>query len=150
MQEDRRGGFDSPASIVIMFGIFGLFVVTFGFGISFLNDEAGYDLNSTTVYFDNLSGRLLAGDKSFSSQGEDLEGVLVNPPGSENQVSDTGILTRALNAVLSFGKTYSLTVTTMEQTGALFGIDTVYITVVLTMLVAVFVVATFAWYRGSG
>ncbi len=131
-----------PTDMAIIFAIFALVVVTFGFGITSVESNQNY--TGDTTFFTNVSARVQTAD-GFKGSADEVSEGLVGQEGASNLPSEEGILVQGFNAVRQIGQNFQIMSASLNDAGIFLGIPTFYIVIFTGVLVFAFAVVMFSF-----
>lgn len=139
-------GFDRPSDLVVMVGIFLIIMTTVGIGIMSVEERQNVTIDSQTQsYITTVNGGVV----SVKNTSDDISESLIGQSGSGTEPTEEGIITRSFNSILTIGRSFTVVEENLGALSAMFGIPTSLITIVLAMLLVVFGVVTYSWFRGG-
>ena len=135
----------SPADLVWMFAIFGLIVITIGFGVSDVISHSDDTIDES--YFTTIEGNLnsSSGLQGASSRVSDTLGA----EGEGGEESETGLLTEGYHTMQGLGQVWALTKNAMQETSNEINIPPIYWQVLSTLLIISFFIVLYTWLRGK-
>lgn len=138
-------GFTKPSDIAMIFGIFALVTITVGFGIQSVvsrqNQTAQYAPLYTTVE-EGVS-------TSYTDTTNQMTDIVTNPAGASETPSQDNIIVRGYNSVIGLGNVVKLVMDTIESFFDALGLNIAYVRITIGMIIVVFAVVTYTWFRGG-
>lgn len=135
-------GFTRPSDIAIMVGIVMLVLLTVSVGVDHANTVGG---NQSSAIFTSASGELAA----YKNTSDGTSGALTSASGSSESTSEDSIATASFNAVLGLGRMVSTAINLLETVSESLNLPSYFLTIIIGMLLVVFAVVTYSWFRGS-
>ena len=136
-------GFNRPSDLMVLFGIFALVIITFGFGVQSVIENYGGN-SSDDDYFVSIESKMPSYRSNSINVTDGLHGTVGQ---SEEQTVDSVAL-QVWNSVRSVERTYDLFVNSTSTASAKLRLDPVYVNVMLTILLVVFAIVLYTWFRG--
>lgn len=138
-------GFDRPSDLVVMAGIFLIIMTMVGIGIMSVEDRQNATIDTQTQnYLTTINGGVL----SVKNTSDDISESLIGQTGSGTEPTEEGIITKSFNSILTIGRSFTVIQENLELMTSMFGIPSSIITIVLAMILVVFGVVTYSWFRG--
>ena len=135
----------SPLDLVWIFAIFGLVIVTIGFGVSDVVNE--FSLTEDQSYFTSIEAQL---NSSEGLQGTaSRAGDTIGGEGEDRDENDVDIITGGYNTMKGLGKVFSLSKNAMTDTSVKLGIPAIYWQIISAALLISFFVVLYTWIRGK-
>lgn len=136
-------GFSKPSDIAIVLGIALLVILTVSLGVDsiqeYQNVSASDPVFTTAANLKN----------NFQNTSSSASEALTTSPGQTSTVTDTNIYVASFNAVLTLGEMISSSIQLISQFTASLGIPSYFGTIIIGMLLVVFAVITYSWFRGN-
>lgn len=139
-------GFDKPSDLVIIAGLFLLVMATVGIGVLSVEERQNATIDSQSAsYIVTVNG----GVQSIKNTSDDISTSLIGQEGSGSQTNEEGIITRSFSSILTIGRSYDVIVDNLELLSSQLGIPSIFVTIILAMILVVFGVVTYTWFRGT-
>lgn len=138
--------FNRPYDLAVIFAIFALVVVTFGFFIDGVNDY--YDEDGDTSYFETVESTV-TDSTGLKGAADDMSEGITGEEGASEDTSEEGIIIRGFKSVLKLGKTFTGMLDALDEGLTAIGVDPIYLTIVGSTLLIIFGVVLYTWIRGN-
>lgn len=136
-------GIDRPSDIAIIVGVGLLVILTIGLGITSIQQNQG--VTETSTVFRNANGSV----STYTNVSNTAGGALTNSPGASDNPSETNIATASFNAILGLGGMISQSINLMSDFQDALGIPDYFVTILVSIIIVVFAVVTYSWFRGT-
>ncbi len=138
-------GLDKPQDLAWMFIIFALVIVTFGFGLESINKLQ--DANRDTSFFDSVRDNATS-ERGLKGAADDQEDALSASVGAGDSPTVTNFIVQSFESLRNLGKTFSIVQDSLRTSGGMFGLDTIYWTLIVSGLLISFAAVLYTWLRG--
>ena len=136
-------GFNRPSDIAIILGIGILVLITFGYGMASVSELQGIGSNNTV--FTSASNSI----GSYQNTSNSASAGLASSSGVSETPNQDSIGTASFNAILSLGRMVSDSIGLLSDITTKFFIPKEFLVVIIGLLLVVFAVVTYSWFRGS-
>ena len=144
-------GFNKPSDIAIIFGIFGLVVVTGLFGIQSVNFYTNQTANEENIKFYTYVNDNITGEDGLKGAADDTTEALTGKEGfSLTELLTDNFVVRGFNSLVNLGKIFTSSNQALEIGAEQLALDPIYITIIVAILLIVFVVVLWTWLTGGG
>lgn len=142
----KRGLFNNPTDVVVLFSIFALVIVTVGFAITDIESQ-GVSTGDTTL-FTQVESNVNSGDglKGSADQASDV----IDPSDEQSPDSnEESLITQGLQSLKQIGSSFQAFRSALTSMQISLGIPSVLIDIVIYTLIVAFFVVIYAWFRGK-
>lgn len=136
-------GFNRPSDIAFIVGIGLLVILTVSLGV--ISIQTNQNVTSTDPVFTTANTAL----SSFQNASITSSSALTQDPGQTGDLTDTNIYVSSFNAILSLGEMLTTAGNLLSQFASSLHIPTYFLTIIIGLLLVLFAVVTYSWFRGS-
>jgi hypothetical protein len=136
-------GFNRPSDIAFIVGIGLLVILTVSLGV--ISVQTNQNVTSTDPVFTTANTAL----SSFQNASVTSSSALTTDPGQTGDLTDTNIYVASFNAILSLGEMLTTAGNLISQFADSLHIPTYFLTIIIGLLLVLFAVVTYSWFRGS-
>ena len=139
--------FNKPYDLAYIVGIFGLIIITIGFGITSAVDFGAETNNKVGFYtgvYNNISS-----ESGFKGSADEATLALTGEAGVSEQITEDSVILNGFQSLISLGKTYKTLESSLTISTGYLGIDPIYWLVITGLILITFAVVLYTWVRGK-
>lgn len=140
--------FDNPSDMAWIFIIFAAVVITFGFGLTSVQEYQ--NVTQTTTFFSSIEGKVMNNQTGLKAAADAQESSIVGQEGASEEPSVANIFVRSWNSIREIMKVWSVFEDSAEESFEIIGLDPIYWTLITSGLLITFAVILYSWVRFGG
>lgn len=140
-----------PFDIAVILCIFGLVIVTVGYGVESVasNNDALNISDEKMAYFTAADNTLRSNDDTYLKGTADQATESLSGEESQTETSQENFIVSGFNSMLALGKTYKAVESLADEGTSIVGIPEIYLMSVISVLIIMLMVITYTWVRGN-
>ena len=140
-----------PFDIAVILGIFGLIIVTIGFGVtSAISTNTALNISEEKLsYFDEAEATLRNNDTTYLKGSTDTATDALSGEEDTTETSQENFIVSGFNSMLALGKTWKAVESLADEGTRLAGIPEIYLMVVVGIMIIMLMVVIYTWIRGT-
>lgn len=142
--------FNKPQDLAVMIGIFGLVMITFGFGLnSVMNfyDNENVTVQDQELNFFNKQTNLMNSSLYLKGAADDYSESMTGGEGQDASTTEESIVKQGFNSLLALGQTYKAAESSITEGSKIIGLDPLYFLVISAIIIISFGVVIYTWIR---
>ena len=137
-------GFTKPSDIAVILGIGLLVILTVTLGVESVQNKQ--NVTQTNSVFTTAASTSLT---TFQNTSNTASGALTTSPGQTEANTETNIYVASFDAILSLGEMISSSINLLTEFTKSLNLPTYFITIIMGIILVIFAVITYSWFRGG-